>query len=260
VRWGGGELAEPGFQQAQGAAHRAGRGKQAHEPLVEVLVVRVVAERGLRRGEAWPGLAVRGFRRWLSRRPARGGGRSRRRARPRCQATGGGSSAPADHLRRLPVLPRRSSRPQRSHGSRSLTSTCVPCIPPCGSARNCWWCPPGRRTSGRSTPSAAASPIATRHDRVRGDILEPFPDTWFGQEHQQRTMSRLQSAGIGPQQVTELRARFGAAMLMHNCAIPYGSGSTSARSTSSRPPTPTAPNRTGQSAPTRCGMPPAIVA
>jgi hypothetical protein len=103
-------------------------------------------------------------------------------------------------------------------------------------------------------------PIATRHDRVRGDILEPFPDTWFGQEHQQRTMSRLQSAGIGPQQVTELRARFGPAMLMHNCAIPYGSGSTSARSTSSRPPTPTAPNRTGQSAPTRSGVPPAIVA
>ncbi len=57
---GDGELAEPGFQQAQGAAHRVGpadRGLQAHDPLVEVLVVRVVAERGLQRGEAWPGLA-----------------------------------------------------------------------------------------------------------------------------------------------------------------------------------------------------------
>jgi hypothetical protein len=33
-------------------------------------------------------------------------------------------------------------------------------------------------------------------------------------------MSRLQSAGLGPQQVIELRARFGPAMRMHNFAIP----------------------------------------
>ncbi len=71
--------------------------------------------------------------------------------------------------------------------------------------------------------------------------LEPFLDTWFDEEHQQRTMSLLQSAGLGPQQIIELRARFGPAMRMHNFAIPGGSGSTSACSTSSRPPTPTAP-------------------
>ena len=133
-----------------------------------------------------------------------------------------------------------------------MTSTCVPCIPPCGAGAELLVVP-ARHKDELKEHAERRIPIATRHDRGWGDILELFLDTWFGQEHQQRTMSRLQSAGIGPQQVTELRARLDPAMLMHNFAIPYGSGYTSACSTSSRPPTPTAPNRTGQSAPTRCG-------
>lgn len=63
-------------------------------------------------------------------------------------------------------------------------------------------------------------PVATRHDLVWGDILEPFLDTEFDEAAQQRTMSRLAAAGIGPEQVAELRDRFGPAMWLYNFATP----------------------------------------
>jgi len=72
-------------------------------------------------------------------------------------------------------------------------------------------------------------------------------------------MSRLQPAGIGPQQVAELRASFGPAMLMHNFAIPLWEWVHLGLFDLLTAPL-TAPNRTGQSAPTRSGVPPAIVA
>lgn len=63
-------------------------------------------------------------------------------------------------------------------------------------------------------------PVAARHDLVWGDILEPFLDTEFTDADQQRTMSRLEAAGIGPGQVAGLRDRFGPAMWLYNLAIP----------------------------------------
>lgn len=63
-------------------------------------------------------------------------------------------------------------------------------------------------------------PVAARHDRLWGGILEPFLDTEFTEADLQRTMSRLGAAGLGPGQVAELRDRFGPAMWMYNFAIP----------------------------------------
>ena len=53
------EFGEPGFQQAQGAADRVGParcGLQPHDPLVEVFVEGVVAERGFQRGQRLVGV------------------------------------------------------------------------------------------------------------------------------------------------------------------------------------------------------------
>ena len=63
-------------------------------------------------------------------------------------------------------------------------------------------------------------PVATRHDQVWGDILEPFLDTQFDEAGKQRTMARLEAAGVDPEQVAELRDRFGPAMWLYNFAVP----------------------------------------
>lgn len=63
-------------------------------------------------------------------------------------------------------------------------------------------------------------PVASRHDRVWSDILEPFLDTEFDEAFQRRTMRRLHAAGLDASQVEELRVRFAPAMWLYNFAIP----------------------------------------
>ncbi|MFD3701591.1 hypothetical protein ACFWUP_00435 [Nocardia sp. NPDC058658] len=51
---------------------------------------------------------------------------------------------------------------------------------------------------------------------IWGDLLEPFLDTSFDDEHQRRTETRLRRAGVSAEEIVEIRGRVERAMLSYN--------------------------------------------
>ena len=70
----------------------------------------------------------------------------------------------------------------------------------------------------RNACDAAGLPIVPRVD-VWDLLLEPYLDTSFDAEDQERTRSKLEACGISRQETTRIRRRVGATMLAYNAVL-----------------------------------------
>jgi hypothetical protein len=65
---------------------------------------------------------------------------------------------------------------------------------------------------------AYAVPTVRRED-VWGMLLEPFLDTWFDDDFQERTLQRLEENGISRAEAASIRKRVESPMLHHNAIV-----------------------------------------
>jgi hypothetical protein len=65
---------------------------------------------------------------------------------------------------------------------------------------------------------AHAVPVVRRVD-VWGMLLDPFLDTWFDDDVQERTLQRLEENGISRAEAASIRERVGFPMLHHNAML-----------------------------------------
>lgn len=59
----------------------------------------------------------------------------------------------------------------------------------------------------------------TKRDDVWGDLLEPYVDTEFSPEHQERTKNRLKENGFSEVEVTHIREKVGSKVLKYNSIV-----------------------------------------